>query len=264
MAFQLGPHLNRFDEVMRQKFGRTYDLRSLEAHFREHASGKRHLTAKDVAKLFGLENTPFARYWPRPQTKALEEKLSRQRVYVGPLKDDGKELMRKLLPVFHEIGTVPLLLRFAHPQRKRMRLLCWLMLLVTTSAIAWAQNEPCLAGTDSPDCGIKITLNPPMNTPDENIIWVPNEITIDAPLRLHATKVQLDIAPVGAQSTEQFKLLSETKHFKKVEGSERFHLELKSCPELNAGLVFYVASPRLPYAIVVNSKPFECKQRVSP
>ncbi len=148
--------------------------------------------------------------------------------------------------------------------RKRMRFVCGLVLLLVGALNLWAQNEPCLAGTDSPDCGIKITLNPPINTPDENIIWVPNEITIDAPLRLHATKVQLDVAPVGTQSPEQFKLLSETKHFKKVEGSERFHLDLKSCPELNAGLVFYVVSPRLPYAIVVNPKPFECKQRVSP
>ena len=117
MAFQLLPCLDRFDVVMRQKFGRTYDFTALEAHFREHATGKRHLTAKDVGKLFSADNTPFARYWPRPHTKALEEKLTQERVYVGPLKGDGEALVQRLLPVVHEIGTVSLLLRFVHPQR---------------------------------------------------------------------------------------------------------------------------------------------------
>ena len=90
---------------------------ALEADFREHATGKRHLTARDMGKLFSAENTPFAKYWPRPHTKALEETLTRTRVYVGPLNDTGNELVQRLLPVFHNIGVVSLLLRFVHPYR---------------------------------------------------------------------------------------------------------------------------------------------------
>lgn len=117
MAFQLSAFVDRFNEVSRQKFGCTYDFSVLEAHFREHATGKRHLTAKDVGKLFSADNTPFAKYWPRPHSKVLEERLTTERVYVGPLKDNGEALVQRLLPVFHEIGTVSLLLRFVHPQR---------------------------------------------------------------------------------------------------------------------------------------------------
>jgi hypothetical protein len=117
LIFQLAPYIERFDEVSRQKFGRTYAFPALEADFREHATGKRHLTAKDMAKLFNAENTPFAKYWPRPHTKALEETLTRTRVYVGPLNDNGNALVQRLLPVFHNIGVVSLLLRFVHPHR---------------------------------------------------------------------------------------------------------------------------------------------------
>ena len=70
-----------------------------------------------MGKLFSAENTPFAKYWPRPHTKALEETLTRTRVYVGPLNDTGNELVQRLLPVFHNIGVVSLLLRFVHPYR---------------------------------------------------------------------------------------------------------------------------------------------------
>lgn len=144
-----------------------------------------------------------------------------------------------------------------------MRAACVLMLLVTAAASMWAQREPCLAGTDSPDCGIRITLNPPPTEPDGNIIWVPNEVTIDVPLRLHATKVQLN---TGASGTEigQFKLFAETAHYKKVDGLARFQVKIKSCPQADSGFMFDILSARLPYPMAVNSKPFECKQHLNP
>jgi hypothetical protein len=117
VGLDLKAYFEKFPDICRNKFGRTYDFEVLEAHFREHATGKRHLTAKDVGKLFSAENTPFAKYWPKPHTKVLDETLTRERVYVGPLNDTGKALVQKLLPVFHNIGTVSLLLRFVHPQR---------------------------------------------------------------------------------------------------------------------------------------------------
>ena len=117
MPFQLASYVTRFDEILRKKFGRSYDFAALEAYFREHATGKRHLTAKDVGKLFNVENTPFAKYWPRPHTKALDEVLTQHRVYIGPIPDDAGALVQELLAVFHNIGTVSVVLRFVHPSR---------------------------------------------------------------------------------------------------------------------------------------------------
>ena len=117
MPFQLASYVTRFDEILRKKFGRSYDFAALEAYFREHATGKRHLTAKDVGKLFNAENTPFAKYWPRPHTKALDEVLTQHRVYIGPIPDDAGALVQELLAVFHNIGTVSVVLRFVHPSR---------------------------------------------------------------------------------------------------------------------------------------------------
>jgi hypothetical protein len=116
LAINFSSILGRFNAVCEQKFGRTYDFDKLEHYFKEHATGKRHLTAKDVGKLFGTENTPFAKYWPRPHTKALEETLSKEGIYVGPLTSRREALLEKLLSIFHNIGTTSLLLRFVHPE----------------------------------------------------------------------------------------------------------------------------------------------------
>lgn len=145
--------------------------------------------------------------------------------------------------------------------RGRMRFFLVLMLVLSAVANLRAQREPCLTGAESPDCGIKVVLNPPLQSADENIISVPNEITIDVPLRLHPTKVQLNSGPIETAGGEQFKLFAETGHYKKVGSLARFQLEINRCPGPNDGLVFSVLSPRLPYAIVVNSKPLECRQR---
>ena len=85
-----------------------------------------------------------------------------------------------------------------------MRLFCGLMLLLVCTANAWAQREPCLDGAESPDCGIKITMSPPLKPPDDNIFWVPNQITIDVPMRLHPTKVQLESWTNGNRGCRRF------------------------------------------------------------
>jgi hypothetical protein len=146
--------------------------------------------------------------------------------------------------------------------REGMRFVCGLMLWLVAAANLWAQREPCLAATDIPDCGIKIIVNPPLKPPDENVIWAPSEVTIDVPLRLHPSKVRLNSAPTGSDVAE-FKLFAETARYKKVDSFARYQMEIKNCPEGDNGFVFNILSPRLPYPIVVNSKPFECKQRAT-
>lgn len=112
---KLSSYLKRFPSICEQKFGRSYDFGPIEAYFRDHATGKRHLTSKDVGKIFSTENTPFAKYWPRPHAKVLDDVLTKERVYVGPLTEDPKALVQRLLGVFHNIGTASLVLRFVHP-----------------------------------------------------------------------------------------------------------------------------------------------------
>jgi len=53
----------------------------------------------------------------RPHAKALDEVLTQHRVYIGPVTDDARALVQKLLSVFHNIGTASLVLRFVHPSR---------------------------------------------------------------------------------------------------------------------------------------------------
>ncbi len=143
-----------------------------------------------------------------------------------------------------------------------MRFYCCLMLLLATAAIARAQREPCLTGADSPDCGIKITMNPPVSTSD-NGFSVPNEITIDVPMRIKAAKVALLSGPAGAGSSDQFKPVAEVKNYKKVEGNERFKMQVKDCPGTDNAFEFAIYSPRFPYPLTVNQQAFQCKQGAS-
>ena len=143
-----------------------------------------------------------------------------------------------------------------------MRFYCCLMLLLATATIARAQREPCLTGADGPDCGIKITMNPPLSTTD-NILSVPNEITIDVPMRIKAAKVALLSGPAGAGSSDQFKPVAEVKNYKKVEGIARFKMQVKDCPSTDNAFEFAIYSPRFPYPLTVNQQAFQCKQGAS-
>src|SRR5215469_11510815 len=140
-----------------------------------------------------------------------------------------------------------------------MRLYCSLMLLMVRVTTLWGQNEPCLAGADTPECGIKVTVNPPLS-PTENILWVPNEITIDVPQRLHAARVVLLSGPTGTAAAEAFKPLAEAKNYKKVDGNARFKIPVKDCPGSDTALEVGIYSQRFPYPLTLNIQPFQCKQ----
>jgi len=140
-----------------------------------------------------------------------------------------------------------------------MRVLCVVMLLLGTSSLIWAQNEPCLASADSPGCGIKITMNPPLKT-EEKILFVPNEITVEVPLRLHAMKVQLSSKAGEAEAAEQFKPLLETTHYKKADGVERFQLQLQNCPAADSTFQVVISSLKFPYPFPADLGTLACKQ----
>lgn len=116
-VFSLQPYLERFPEVCKLKFGRTYDFKKLEREFVHLGRGDRWLTATDISKLFDPDLTPFERYWPRPAEKSLDELLKRRRVKIGPRPAQPLELVNELLKIFHSTGLISIVLRFAHPDQ---------------------------------------------------------------------------------------------------------------------------------------------------
>jgi hypothetical protein len=116
-GFDLKTYLDRFPEVCKKKFGRTYSFQSLEKKFEQLRSGKRWLVAKDVLNIFDPAQTAFARYWPKPIEKELDQALKTAHLMVGPLPADPRDLVQRALQVFQNISLVSLVLRFVHPDR---------------------------------------------------------------------------------------------------------------------------------------------------
>ena len=116
MGLDLKVYLEKFPEICKRKFGRTYSFSALEKRFVPLREGKRWLAARDVSQIFSHENTPFGRYWPQPNEKDLDKVLSAQRIGLGLNSQARGDLVRKLLGVFHNVGVVSLILRFTHPK----------------------------------------------------------------------------------------------------------------------------------------------------
>jgi hypothetical protein len=116
-GFDLKLYLDRFPEVCRHKFGRSYSFHALEKKFEPLCTGNRWLAAKDVLNIFDPTATPFGHYWPKPNEKELDQILRKTRLVLGPSPVDPRELVRRALDVLHSIGIVSLLLRFVHPDR---------------------------------------------------------------------------------------------------------------------------------------------------
>jgi hypothetical protein len=114
--FDLKSYVQRFSEVCKGKFGRSYNLAALEKRFSPLRDGQRWLAARDVVQIFRPENTPFGKYWPQPNEKDLDRSLAANHIMLGPL--NGQQiLVLRLLNVFHNVGVVSLLLRFVHPHQ---------------------------------------------------------------------------------------------------------------------------------------------------
>ncbi len=116
-TLDLQAYLAEFPAVCKKKFGRTYNFRHLERDFEQVGAGQRWLAARDVVKLFDPNNTPFARYWPKPTEKELDAMLKAQRLMLAPMPPHPLELVQKLLAVLHNTGVVSIILRFACPER---------------------------------------------------------------------------------------------------------------------------------------------------
>jgi hypothetical protein len=117
MPLDLRYYLERFPFVCESKFGQRYDLEDLEKRLAALRNEKHLLTSKDVARIFNPEASPYAKYWPRPHTKVLDEALKKHRLKLGPLPRHPADLIGRMLAVFQNIGTVSLILQFVYPER---------------------------------------------------------------------------------------------------------------------------------------------------
>jgi hypothetical protein len=144
-------------------------------------------------------------------------------------------------------------------------LFCLISVLAIGLTCSAQQKHACSGGSmqNPADCGIKITMNPPLK--EENVFWVPNEVTVDVPLHLHPTIIVLQSEPTGtgiAEYEDEIKVVAEMKRFKKVGDYARFQTEVKSCPYGDT-LQIYISTRDLQQPIGVYISPFECKQRAS-
>ncbi|HUS12534.1 MAG TPA: hypothetical protein VMZ30_18845, partial [Pyrinomonadaceae bacterium] len=116
VPFDLKKYLDVFPDVCKAKFGRKFDCQKIEKDFSHLARGDRWLSARDVVKVFDEEATPFARYWPQPNERELDDALRKKHVMLGPLAKERHRLMQSLLPIFRSTGVASILLRFTHPE----------------------------------------------------------------------------------------------------------------------------------------------------
>jgi hypothetical protein len=116
LSFELHKYLERFPDICQKKFGRTYDFTALEKRFAYVRRGRRELVTKDVLALFDPNETPFAKYWGTPNEKDVDQALRRTRTMMSPIGTDPRNLVRKLLDVFHSTAIASILLRFIHPK----------------------------------------------------------------------------------------------------------------------------------------------------
>ena len=136
-----------------------------------------------------------------------------------------------------------------------------LLLLLSINLTATAQqnkpwqSKPC---NEHPGgCGIRVTFNPPI----DQTLLVPNEVTVDVPLELQASKVTVSSYPLGTEVAdipgEDLAVLS---HFQKSGKYAHFHGEITHCPE-QGGLTVYVFVKKFErYPITPFGMAVECKQ----
>jgi len=115
-GLNLRHYFELFPKVCTAKFGRTFDFARLEKRLEEIRTGKRWLVAKDIGEIFNPKNTPLARYWPAPAEKELNTAL-KKRLFLAPMPDNSREVVGTLLAIFHNMGSISIILRFVHPQR---------------------------------------------------------------------------------------------------------------------------------------------------
>lgn len=135
-----------------------------------------------------------------------------------------------------------------------------LTLLLSIPLMATAQqnkpwkNKLC---KEDPACGIIVSFNPPI---DEALL-VPNEVTVDVPLELRATKATVSSYPlgtgVGNTSSKGFVAMY---HFQKVGKYARFRGKIRKCTDQGSVRVDVFCKGFEHYPITPYGMAVECRQ----
>ena len=135
-----------------------------------------------------------------------------------------------------------------------------LILLFSIYVPATAQRNPSeskLCKEDPPTCGIIVTFKPPIG----DALLVPNEVTVDVPLELHATKVIVQSYPRGTGVADiPNEGLAEMHRFQKVGKYARFRGEINKCTDQGSVEVDVLCKGFEHYPIRAYSLAVECTQ----
>ena len=116
-VFNLQSYRDRFPEAAQAAFGRSYNFGALEKDYAYLRRESNWLSVGHVLSLFDLSRTPYARYWPRPDEKQLDEVLKRERLRLAPLGGSGRNLAQRLVEILRNLGLASLILRLTYPER---------------------------------------------------------------------------------------------------------------------------------------------------
>ena len=76
MSLLLEPYLKKYKQAGPRYYNQTYDYARIEKALEVVQIGQECLKPEHVSLIFDDENTPFAKYWPRPKAnKTLRNSL---------------------------------------------------------------------------------------------------------------------------------------------------------------------------------------------
>lgn len=135
-----------------------------------------------------------------------------------------------------------------------------MLLLSMAHAATGQQNAPWKRKlcTEHPDsCGIVVTFNPPI----DDALFIPNEVTVDVPLELHATKVIVSSYPLGTGVADiPREVFVEMYRFQNVGKYARFRGEIKKCTDQGSVDVLVFCRGFESYPITAYGMAVECRQ----
>jgi hypothetical protein len=133
------------------------------------------------------------------------------------------------------------------------------LLLSIPLTVSSQQNKPwenklC---KEDPTCGIIVTFKPPIG----DALLLPNEVTVDVPLELHATEVIVQSYPLGTGVGDiPSEGLAAMHRFHKVGKYARFRGEINKCTDQQSVEVDVLCKGSEQYPIKAYGMAVECKE----
>jgi hypothetical protein len=136
-----------------------------------------------------------------------------------------------------------------------------LALLLSIPSMATAQqknpSKSKLCKEDPTTCGVIVTFKPPIG----DALLLPNEVTVDVPLELHATQVIVQSYPLGTGVADiPSEGLTAMHRFHKVGKYARFRGEISRCTDQGSIEVDVVCKDSEHYPIRAYGMAVECRE----